>query len=413
MPCARSTADVGSQQGRQGITTHQPCFQSAEVATPGDWSDSAESSVAAAQASPSLQPAAAEAQEPVQLLLSLHRQHLRPERSESVSPGKENHGSNGRRATLFSQNTLAGRLKAAASCSRVSSAALQHAPSRTQQAAACAGDSVEQDTSLPGPAERHEYTVGCGSLLPGWHVSRVQRDGRRLDEAAGGRRSVLQHASSAPDQRPCGGMDTMRRFGSEPHKSEIREDAGQCKDVTQDEAARSGMAMWCATSAPAQHASTGDAVQSHTALACQAVVGGGTGEKAALPLEQDLDGGNARQRPSTSAGVAFDTCESCEPICCTRKPQPAEAQLTDAELEGLGLRGSSHARHADAAVAGGVDFAEPQTSRDRVDAEQNLADTGDECSGIDQGTVATSFWRRKRQKFGGVLDLWNRAAQRT
>ncbi|BDA43014.1 hypothetical protein COCOBI_04-0220 [Coccomyxa sp. Obi] len=137
MPCARRTADEGSQQGRQGIAD-QPCFPPADVATPDDYDHSVESSLAGAQGTPALQPAAAESQKSLQQFLSPHRPCLtaRPQWLVSASPGKENHGGSGRRASLFAQNTLAGRLKAAAGSCRRSS-----------------------------PAGHHEQALGCASLF--------------------------------------------------------------------------------------------------------------------------------------------------------------------------------------------------------------------------------------------------------
>ncbi|CAL8468985.1 g8526 [Coccomyxa elongata] len=255
---ARSIADVG-RQGKQKIAD-QPCFQSAEVATPDNCSQSAELSVAVAQGSPVRQPAAAEPQKTVQLLSVLQRQHLRPQPSISASTGKENHGSNGRRATLFSQNTLAGRLKATSSCGYSRAAPLQHAHSSTREDAACRGSTVEGDAVTPGPAGHHEHALGCASSSPGWHNSRVQHDRVRLDGGTTGR-SALQHASSVLDEQHGGGLDARRRSMSEPHKSESGGEGGQCD--TPYEISRMGNPRSFASSVPAQHASISNAAQSH------------------------------------------------------------------------------------------------------------------------------------------------------
>ncbi|BDA43013.1 hypothetical protein COCOBI_04-0210 [Coccomyxa sp. Obi] len=208
-------------------------------------------------------------------------------------------------------------------------------------------------------------------------------------------------------------MDARRRSGSEPHKSESGEDGRQRNSVAPEEAGGRENAWWCATSAPPQHASTGTAVQGHGVAACQAVLGGGTRGNAALQIDLDSHSEDARQRPYTSARVAFDAHGSSEHECCSDRTQPEAAQAADPEHEAKGLRSALHAEREDAVAAIGVDSAEPRVSRDNVDAELNVVDGEDECRGINQGIVATSFWRKKRQKVGGVLDLWNRANQRT
>ena len=392
---AEACARMGSQQVRQR-TADEPCFPSAEVAAPEAWSQSAEASVANAQGSPALQQPSASA---------VQRFASPPQRSARSSPGKENHGKNRRLATLFTQNTLAGRLKAAASYGHSSPAPLQHANSSPQEDAACRENKMEGSMLLPGAARHHESAHEC---TPGWLSSRLQRDRIRLDEAVG-RKSALHHASSAVDQRFGGIMAVRGRSRTEPHISGSAGDAEQRKSVAPDASGRRGIARWCASSAPAQHASLSNAGRSHSMAGRQAVLREGGEGKAASSPDQEMTKGDARQHPSSSAGVALDAHDHRR---CGDRIQQGAAQAGDPELRAMGLSGRLHADHEGAAVPRGVDV-EPQVSRNSVDADRNVAVREGESSGVDERVVATGFWRKKRQKMGGVLDLWNRAAQNT